>query len=114
MPESDRPRKAMVCPNSLGKALEKGIVLPLRARRTVGDPFEQAHDNPVELCRRCLIHRLTQIVGRFVIAVAHKIMEDLVFRCAELVAELERQRRHALANKAVPVSYTHLTLPTKR
>src|ERR1039458_9809693 len=88
----------------LREPLEKRIVLPLRARRAVGHPLQQAHHNPVELRRRCLIHRLIQIVGRLVIAVADKIVEDLVFRGAELVPELERQRRHARANKAVLIA----------
>src|ERR1035438_2446448 len=89
---------------SLREPLEKRIVLPLRARRTVRHPFEQAHHDPVELRRRCLIHRLIQIVGRLVIPVADKIVEYFVFRTAELVAELERQRRHTLATKAVLVA----------
>src|ERR1035437_10185401 len=88
----------------LREPLKKRIVLPLRARRAVGHPLQQAHHNPVELRRRCLIHRLIQIVGRLVIAVADKIVEDLVFRGAELVPELERQRRHTRANKAVLIA----------
>src|SRR5271169_2627751 len=65
--------------NLLRESFEERIVLPLRARRTVGHLLQQAHDNPVELRRRSLIHRLIQIVGRLVIAVAHPIVEDFIF-----------------------------------
>jgi hypothetical protein len=92
------------CLSYLAKRLKNESSFHLGARGTVGHPFEQAYDDPIELGRGRLIHRLIQIVGRLVIAVANKIVENLIFRRAELVAEFERQGGHALANEAVLIA----------
>src|SRR5581483_6111246 len=89
---------------ALREATEKTVLVPLRARRIVGDSFQQLLDNHVELRRSGLVYGLIQVVRRGVISILQPLLVDLFFGRAERIAEFECQRRNAVLNNAVLIA----------
>src|SRR5262245_40066302 len=66
-------RLSLISPRYLSgrKPLEEAVGVPRRPRRVIGHTPQQRHDHPVEFCRGLEVHRLTEIVRRPMIPIAH-------------------------------------------
>ena len=78
------------------EAFEKAVRFPVGTVRIVGHLSQEVCDDAVELGGGRGIDRLAQVVGRLVVPSRTQLLPDLLLGRAELVAELERQRRDAL------------------
>src|SRR5262245_16261778 len=89
---------------SIRKSPEKTVRLPRGSGRVIRDLLEQRHDHAVEHGRGFQIHRLLRVVAGLMVHIAHPVAANRFFGRPELVAELERERRHALADEAVLIA----------
>src|SRR5690242_17576289 len=78
------------------ETLEKRLSFPLWSLLRIRHPQQQSRDHPVEFGCRRFVHGLIQVIAGLVIAIANPVVENLVFWCTELVAELESEGRNTV------------------
>src|SRR5207245_10521935 len=83
-----------------GVAAEEGILLPLRARGGVGRFEKQAARKLLVAGGGLLIEGLVYVVGRRVVAIGERVLEDFLLRSAEFEADVHFDCGHFVLDEA--------------
>src|SRR2546421_2550332 len=83
---------------------EKTVAVPVRPVGGIGDSFGQSQNHFVEIHGGFEIDRLMNVIRRRMIPLRQPLLGRGFFRRPFFLADLEPQRRHALANSTSPIT----------